>query len=362
MIKKKYIAVFCIVSVIASFAYAKNINEAARAEEVILYIGEIRTFSANVPRRIAIGKPDIADVTEATNSEITVAAKSVGTTTFVYWDNFGEQDFSIRVLSEDVHSVKQRADRLIKELNLPKVYTKAADAEEKVLLLGEVKTAQDRERIFTALGSLKDKVVDLIKIKEEEAVVDIEVQILELNRDATNTLGFSWPSSITLTDTSGPTTTAVTGLDRVFHVSDFKRTAFNVTLDALIQEGKARILSRPRLACQSGKEAELLVGGEKPILNTQVVGVGVTGTGVEYKEYGIKLKIKPTVFEDKRIKLALHIEVSEVEAPVTIGGTNTTALAYPLKKRNASTELFLNDGQTMAIGGLIKQKSEEDIR
>jgi TonB family protein len=142
---------------------------------------------------------------------------------------------------------------------------------------------------------------------------------------------------------------------------NLKHSAFTWTLYALVQEGKARVLSRPRLACQSGKEAELLVGGEKPIITTQVVSGGASGTSVEYKEYGIKLKIKPTVSEQERIKLVLNVEVSEVEDAVTIGGTNTTALAYPLKKRTAATELFLNDGQTMAIGGLMRQKSQEDI-
>ena len=144
---------------------------------------------------------------------------------------------------------------------------------------------------------------------------------------------------------------------------NLKRDAFTWTLYALVQEGKARILSRPRIACQSGKEAELLVGGEKPIFTTNVASTtGATGTEVEYKEFGIKLKVKPTVTEDEKIKLALSVQVSEVGTAEFIGATaNRTAQAYPLTKRNASTELFLNNGQTMAIGGLIKQKSEEDI-
>jgi len=85
---------------------------------------------------------------------------------------------------------------------------------------------------------------------------------------------------------------------------------------------------------------------------------------VEYKEYGIKLKIKPSVTKDKRIKLALNVEVSELESTTAeyLGTSgDATAKAYPLKKRSASTELFLNDGQTMAIGGLIKQKTVEDL-
>jgi len=141
-------------------------------------------------------------------------------------------------------------------------------------------------------------------------------------------------------------------------------------LYALVEQGKARILSRPRLVCQSGKEAELLVGGEKPIMTTQSVSGGGQSTQVEYKEYGIKMKIKPIITGDKRIKLALNIEVSDVGTAETLGSTSTTltttststtAKAYPLSKRNVSTELYINDGQTLSIGGLRKQKSEELI-
>ena len=337
----------------------------AGEDDVKLIVGETKIIPIRTPTRVVIGNPAVADIADVTNSEITLSAKSPGTTTLVYWDAFGEQSVNIRVVQEDMNEIERRVNNLLQELNLAGVHAKAADEEGKVLLLGQVKSPQEKERITVALGPLKDKTLDLIEIKEEESAVEIDVQVLELDKDATNTLGFTWPGSITLTDSSGPTSTAVTGLERVFHVSQFTRTAFNVTLDALIQEGKARVLSRPRLACQSGKEAELLVGGEKPIFTTTIAATtGAQGTSVEYKEFGIKLNIKPTVTEEKDIKLALNVEVSEVGTTAEFIGTTTnrTAQAYPLTKRNSSTELFLRNGQTMAIGGLIKQKNEEDIR
>jgi TonB family protein len=184
---------------------------------------------------------------------------------------------------------------------------------------------------------------------------------LELNKDAIDTLGFSFPGSATI---SGPLSSGGTSSwTSLFKVVPVGLTQFSLIIDALAQEGKVKILSRPHLACQSGKEAELLVGGEKPIFTTQAVYGSGTASEVEYKEYGIKLKIKPTVTEDKRIKLALNVEISEIGAADTIGSaTTTTAKAYPLTKRNVSTELYLDDGQTMSIGGLIKNKIEEDIR
>lgn len=367
MMRKNLILILfiCLMTGFPNLLNAQEANDLA--EEVTLYAGQVKVFPTNIPRRIVIGNPDIADVTTVTDTEITVLGKAQGTTTFVFWDGSGEQDFKIRVFAEDLKDIKQRIDSLLKELNLPDIYTRLAESEGKVLLLGAVKTHQDVEHIGTLLDSLKDKIVNLVKVKEEDAVVDIDVQVLELNKDATATLGFTWPGSLAVTEQGYPSAASTASkFSTLFVVKKFSRSGFEWAVDALAQEGKARILSRPHLACQSGKEAELLVGGEKPIITTEVASSGGSGTNVEYKEFGIKLKIKPLVVENERIKLALNVEVSDVGAAETIGSTGatnvTTAKAYPLTKRSASTELMLNNGQTMVIGGLMKQKTEEDVR
>jgi pilus assembly protein CpaC len=339
-------------------------------EEIRLYMNEPKVISVNNPTRIVIGNPSVLDVTGVSKKELTLSPKAAGTTTFIYWDNFGEQSFKVKVFAENAQEIKQRVDILLKTLNLPAVYTQVAEDEGKVLLLGSVKSAQERERIKTALESLRNKTVDLIMIKEEEAVVEIDVQVLELSQDATNTLGLTWPGSVSLIEKGSPGIAAAgTKWSTLFKVLNLQRgtadgpSPFTFKLDALIQEGKARILSRPRLSCQSGKEAQMLVGGEKPTFTTSTTEGGTSSSKIEYKEYGIKLSVKPIVNEDDRIKLGLLVEVSDVGDIETIGDPSApTGKAYPLTKRSASTELFLNDGQTMAIGGLIKHKSEEDLK
>lgn len=335
------------------------------AETVIqAYLNQTQIIPVNNPTRLAIANPDIADISEVSNEEVVIAPKTAGATTLVVWDSLGERSYRIKVLGEDISGIKQRIDSLLKALELPEVYTKEAVDEGKVLILGRVKTAKERERVLTALGTLTSKIVDLIDIREEEAVVDIDVQIVELNRDATKTLGFTMPSGVTATEPAGVYAgTFGKSWDAIYHVFNWPRTGlFTARLDALVEEGKARLLSQPRITCQSGKEAELLVGGEKPILTTESVEGGGESTSVEYKEYGIKLKIKPTVTPEDKIKLALELDVSEVgEAEILGSLTDIKAKAYPLRKRAATTELFLNDGQTFAIGGLIKQKTEEEV-
>jgi pilus assembly protein CpaC len=333
-------------------------------EEVILYMGEPTLFPVSNLKRVAIGNPAIADVTNISPSEITLVPKTAGSTTLLIWDTMGEQVYQLRVYSEHANDLKRRIDSMIGKLNLEEVFTQAAEEEGKVVLLGRVKDPQDKERIVVALGPLYGKTTDLIQVREEESVIAIDVQVLELNKDATNVLGLSWPGSVNVTEVGSPGISE-TGAkpSTLWSVLNFRRTALSVTLDALINEGKARVLSRPRLSCQSGKEAELMVGGEKPILTTQTVSAGGSSTKVDYKEFGIKLNITPTMTGPDRIKLGVKVEVSEVEKAEVLGlVTAPTALAYPLSKRTASTELFLDDGQTLSIGGLVKQKTEEDVR
>jgi pilus assembly protein CpaC len=377
----KHIKIKLLVSIVIIFSsmsiYKTGIFCQSEPDVIKLYMGENKIIPVSYPIRIVIANPEIADVGSVTTTEITLVPKNTGKTTLVFWDNFGEQSYQLKVFTENIEEIKERIDSLLAKLDLPGVYTQPVEDENKVILLGRVKTPQDKEKITVALGNLMAKTLDLIGTIEDKSVINIDVQVMELTEDATKTLGLSYPGQITLTelgsagiaaksiDAAGTIVGSTTGtsFNNLFSVLNMSRNSFSVTLDFLTQEGKARILSRPRLACQSGKEAELLVGGEKPIFTTQVASAGGTGTDVEYKEYGIKLNIKPIVIDETNMKLSLKVEISEVGAAETIGPTTApTAKAYPLTKRDISTELFIKDNQTLAIGGLIKQKNEEDVR
>jgi len=335
--------------------------------EQILYMGEIKAVDVDSPERVVVGNPAVADVISVSAQEIMVAGKGSGATNLIWWDDFGEHHLRLRVFTEDMGEIKFRIDSLIKELNLPNVFTRTADSEGKVLLLGSVKTNEDMDRIKTALGLLFSRTTNLIKIDEEKAIIELDVEVLEVNKDGTRTLGMNWLDSTTgaiaLTEPSRFPTRLAGVPDSLIRVTEWTHTSLGATLNLLVQEGKARILSRPKLACQSGKEAELLVGGEKPIMTTQSGGDNGDSTSVEYKEYGIKLKMAPVLTAEGKIKLALNVEVSDVGTAEVLGtATETTARAYPLTKRATSTQLYLNDGQTLAISGLIKQKTEEDLQ
>ncbi|MFH1442007.1 MAG: TonB family protein [Candidatus Omnitrophota bacterium] len=363
------ILVFLSILISPASNYATDGFSSDSGEELKLYVGYSKIIPVKNPTRVEVSNPDIADVVNVTNDELTISPKAAGRTALRFWDIFGEQNYQVKVFSENIGEIKQRIDSLLSNLQLPDIYTQAQEDEGRVLLLGSVRNPQEREKIALVLDSLKDKTVDLIAVKEDQSVVEIAVEVLELSKDAETTLGFTNPlsSTISLTEVGSPGLTGGGGTywTKLFHVLNMERGAFNWTLSALVKEGKARILSRPRLACQSGKEAELLVGGEKPIFTTNVASAGGEGTSVDYKEYGLKLKIKPIAAENNRIKVILNVDISELSnVAETIGTTSTgatTASAYPLTRRSVVTELYLNNGQTLAIGGLIKHKQEEDL-
>ena len=369
--RKSFIACLFLTACVFAWPF-RNVAAEDIGEEIRFYLGDTKIVSVNNPTRVAIGNPAIADVSNIGKSELTLIAKSVGNTTFIIWDNYGEQSYRLKVFAENTSELKKRIDNMLAKLNLPGLTTKGEDEEGKVVLLGSIKNPKDKDRIAAALGPLKDKTIDLISTREEEAVIEIDVQVIEISKGSQDSLGFTWPGSMTLTEVGSPGLAAAgTSWGKVFKVSNVMRAVggvaspFTLKVDALIREGKARILSRPRLSCQSGKEAKLVVGGEVPVLSGTVSPGGTTGTpgattggSVEYKEYGIILNVKPLLEDSGRIHLGLDVNVSEVGDEVK----TDYALAYKMTKRTATTELFLDDGQTMAIGGLIKKKTDEELR
>ena len=128
----------------------------------------------------------------------------------------------------------------------------------------------------------------------------------------------------------------------------------NATLQALITDGKARVLSRPNVTTMSGETANILVGGEIPV---PVPSTNGSSNTFEWKEYGIKLEIKPTADADNNITSIVHAEVSRLDYSNAV---TTNSIAVPaIAKREATASVNIPTGMTMAIGGLM---NTEDTR
>jgi pilus assembly protein CpaC len=127
-------------------------------------------------------------------------------------------------------------------------------------------------------------------------------------------------------------------------------------LNALESSGFAYTLARPSLVALSGQSASFLAGGEIPI---PVPNGESNGISIEYKEFGIRLTLTPTVIGRNRIALKVAPEVSELDYTnaVTIAGTTVPALTI----RRTDTSISLADGESFVVSGLISTNNTSTI-
>jgi len=127
-------------------------------------------------------------------------------------------------------------------------------------------------------------------------------------------------------------------------------------INALEQSGFAYTLARPSLVALSGQSATFLAGGEVPI---PVPSSGSNAISIEYKEFGIRLTLTPTVIDRNRISLKVAPEVSELDYSnsVRIEGVQVPALTI----RRTDTSVSLADGESFVISGLISTSNNSTI-
>ncbi|MCM8739860.1 type II and III secretion system protein family protein [Pseudomonas koreensis] len=127
-------------------------------------------------------------------------------------------------------------------------------------------------------------------------------------------------------------------------------------VNALEGSGFAYTLARPSLVALSGQSASFLAGGEIPI---PVPSANSNSYSIEYKEFGIRLTLTPTVVSHDRIALKVAPEVSELDYnnSVTIGGTKVPAFTI----RRTDTSISLADGESFVISGLISTQNSSQV-
>ncbi len=126
-------------------------------------------------------------------------------------------------------------------------------------------------------------------------------------------------------------------------------------LDLGETNGQVVTLANPNLTALSGETGSFLAGGEIPIPVSQ----GLGAVSVEYKQYGVSLSYTPTVLADGRISLRVRPEVSQLSSngAVTISGVTIPALTT----RRAETTVELGSGQSLVIGGLLQNSTNNNI-
>jgi len=188
----------------------------------------------------------------------------------------------------------------------------------------------------------------------------IEATIAEISLDKSTELGIEW------TYLKGPGSLSTSLLDASLGSAGFKYTIgmtdrWTSALKALASENKVNVLSSPHVLASDNKEAKIDVSSEIPVGSTgyeYTAGeVPVFETTIEYRDTGVILAVTPHINERGLVTMDINQEVSEQGVDVTVAGRD-----YPsFTKRIIQTTLTVKHGQSIVIGGLIKDKGSEGV-
>jgi type IV pilus secretin PilQ/predicted competence protein len=240
--------------------------------------------------------------------------------------------------------------------------------------------------IVTDSPSIINKLQSLIKeLDKETPQVMIEAKIVETILGKTENLGIDWTVTATATGTKRPHTfpfhkireksfypkTDATSSDFPsssgfpyavkddFSLGTLNFSQFQAVMEILKSRSNTKILSNPRLTTLNNQEASILVGTRIPIpvysFNEDTGTYEVTGYDEE--QVGVNLKVTPHVSPDGKIKMSLHPEVSSIT-----GYTGPNDERPIIDTREADTQVQIRDGETVVIGGLIKEEKIKTIK
>ncbi len=194
--------------------------------------------------------------------------------------------------------------------------------------------------------------------KKKDKLVHIAIEVVEIRNQVARTLGIKWVNTISVGEISHTDSTRVpqtmTDVPALFTVGEFARwTAISADIQYLIDKGAARLLAQPKLIAKSNTNAFFTVGGQVPI----AVNGGLGQTTIEWKEYGTRVYLLPTILDDNQIGLSIFSDVSDLDYT---SGITASSMKYPgIIMRKTSSSVILKDGETLALAGLEKNLKED---
>ncbi|WP_447601687.1 type II and III secretion system protein family protein [Nitrospira sp. Nam80] len=345
--------------------------ESLTAQRLELTVGKSKVIDTPSQfKRASLANPDIADTVVLSPMQIYLTGKTVGVTTLTLW---GENDkvstvFDL-VVSPDLTRLKENLYRVLPHEQSINVTAN----HEHVTISGTVSNAANLTRVLgMAEAYAPKKVINLLQVGGVQQVM-LEVRVAEMNRELIRRLGinlaavaanaFGVTALNNLTSLIGPgivSSSPTLGQDvtsSINAVANFRTGSVSWTgyIDALKQQNLVKVLAKPTLVAISGQEAAFLAGGEFPIPVPQAFGV-VT---IQFKKFGVGLTFTPNVLSDKHIGITVAPEVSELDFSNALRLQGFTIPA--ITTRRASTVIELADGQSFAIGGLLRDNLRESV-
>jgi pilus assembly protein CpaC len=338
-----------------------------------------------------VGSPAIADALPMTNRTLVIQGKKIGTTNVSIFD---ENSHLIKVVDVEVTLDTGELQSQIRAITGNR-RIRVTTNDGQVVLMGTVISATDADQAVNLAKSWSHNgnVINALRIASPQEVM-LKVRFLEVDRTAGRDLGINTyvaNASGTRGVTTGlgglasltPQTCAPSGACPPVGNSIFQTvgtlvgantgapfgtilaeivnngTKIDALITALENKGLVQALAEPDLVALSGETASFQAGGQIPVPIAVTSGIGVATPTIEYKNFGVLLRFRPTVLNTGIINLSINPEVSQLDFTnaVTISGTTIPALTV----RNATTTVELRDGQSFAIAGLLQTGNNRTI-
>ena len=314
------------------------------------YILPIHYGNAELLRKSIYKSLDFNNNEEPTLKSVKITDKDGDIKTYNYAYNSSQKSFGNSSKNDDEDDPRAKRIFVNPEVNA-------------LVLFG---TQAEYERAKKILESLD------VELKQ----VSVEAKIVAIDKDASKNLGIEWTWSTVPQYPEREIEITETNSGRIIETEKYTRQVnentgygilqfgrgpegipfewyYGAKLNALVTNGKAKILSRPNVTTIQGREAIINVGSSVPIPRVDVSN-SITTTSIEYKDAGIILKYTPRINVDGTITATIHTEVS---TPQFVSDLK----AYRFNTRSADTTVTVRDGESMIIGGLIGAEESKSL-
>lgn len=219
------------------------------------------------------------------------------------------------------------------------------------IVSGEDVVADKERNTITIAGSnsVMRRVENLIeKFDVAQQQVNIKATIIEISKTKNREMGLSYLSDAWSKDTS---------------ISGYNGFKFSVTGAHEENLGNGKVLARPNITTFDGKSAKLMMGDKVPVFTSSSDSTETdanTTMTVEYKDVGVNLEVLPRINDgDKEtITMVIKPSVSTISQWVESGNNK----APQISERSAETTIRVKSGETILIGGLLKDEEIKNIR
>jgi pilus assembly protein CpaC len=323
-------------------------------------------------------------------TDLFLRGKKAGATNLILQDANGVCYLRDIVVSIDPATVQAKLAELMPEERGIRV----ASAENAIVLTGQVADAAKLDEVVRLASTYGDgkRLVNLLRVSAPQQVM-LEVKIAEVSKTLLDRFGINAAKMFTtgngmanivsgifggesalfgqfkpIPDVRVPipysvAAAAIGGSNSAGQINVNGNPASLVGIDAQKKDGLVRVLAEPNIVTISGQSSSFLSGGKIFIPVAQSRDGGGTTITLEEKEFGVGLKFSPTVLDGTRINLKLVSEVSELAQTgspfTTVGGV--TSVLPSISTRRVDTTVQLNDGQSFAVAGLIRNNVTETI-